>query len=229
MNDVLQKVIASRSPYSRRQAEKLIRQGLVMLSGKIAKLGDRASDEDKIVVCGRELTKIPPKVYIMLNKPAGYTCTNRTFKGEENVFVLVQHPEKLFVVGRLDKDSHGLVLLTNDGDLTQKLAHPRYEVSKEYEVTIDQDIDLSSRLLSGVDIGEDDGIARASQVIYLGHRKYRLILSQGKKRQIKRMFRVLGANVLDLKRVRLSNLNLGTLPLGQWRYLEAGEIKKLAR
>ncbi|HNX10580.1 MAG TPA: pseudouridine synthase [bacterium] len=229
MNEVLQKIIAERSSYSRRQAEVFIRQGKVMVNGKIAKLGDRANLDTRMTVGGRELKLPAQKIYIMLNKPKGYTCTNRTFKAEKNIFELVRINEKLFAVGRLDKDSHGLILLTNDGELTQKLAHPRYGSQKEYEVIISEDADHSRKLMEGMNIGEDDGFVKADKAKYLGNRKYSIILSQGKKRQIRRMFGAIGVDVLDLKRVKLSNLELGTLPEGKWRELTPEEVKRLKK
>jgi len=229
MNEVLQKIIAVRNGLSRRQAEGLIRSGSVMLDGKIAKLGDRGNETSKILVNGRELRIAPDKIYIMLNKPKGYTCTNRYFAGEHNIFELVPINEKLFAVGRLDKDSRGLILLTNDGALAEKLSHPRYGCEKEYEVLIDQDIDVSKKLTAGIDIKEEDGVVWAKKAKYLKDNKYSVILSQGKKRQIRRMFQVLDIKVLDLRRIKLANLELKDLREGKSRQLTSVEIQKLKK
>ncbi|MDF1497208.1 MAG: pseudouridine synthase [Patescibacteria group bacterium] len=132
----LHKKIAESGFCSRRAAEKLIGEGLVTVNGKVAEIGQIVSDDDEIVIDGKPLNSKAEKIYIALNKPAGYTCTNRRFKGEKNIFDLVDIDERLFVVGRLDKDSRGLVILTNDGDYALKATHPRYHHEKVYEVTV---------------------------------------------------------------------------------------------
>jgi pseudouridine synthase len=157
------------------------------------------------------------------------------FKGEKSIFNIVRAEEKLFAVGRLDKNSRGLVLLTNDGDWANKLTHPRYEHEKEYEVIIGKSKtrrekkdelffnNVINKLERGVDIGEGDGFARARRVKYLGQEKFRVILTEGKKRQIRRMFKALGLRVEDLLRVRIGNIKLDKLKEGNWVYLENKE------
>lgn len=239
MNDVLQKIIAASGYCSRRNAEELIRNGAVRVNGEIANVGDRADAErDKITVRGR-LIATAPKIYIKLNKPVGYTCTNRSFPGERNIFDLVRTPERLFAVGRLDKESCGLVLLTNDGELTQQLAHPRFEHEKVYEVEVREkrggwvsqeqpDGEMIAReLINGIDIGEGDGIARARKARYLQNGCFIITLNEGKKRQIRRMFSALGLETVGLRRVSLAGLQLGTLKEGAWAPLSAEEIKGL--
>jgi pseudouridine synthase len=171
------------------------------------------------------------KIYIILNKPVGYTCTNRSFPGEQNIFDLIDVPERLFAVGRLDKDSRGLVLLTNDGDLTLKLSHPRFQNAKEYEVKIRDEVInpqlVVNQLLSGVDIGDDDGVVKAVKAQYLQKGLFIITLNEGKKRQIRRMFETLGTRVTDLKRISLSGLTLSNLPEGQWDYLDQEEVDGL--
>jgi pseudouridine synthase len=198
----------------------------------MALLGEQADpNKDKITVNGRLIPEIEKNVYIMLNKPIGYTCTNRHFHNEKNIFELVDLPVRLFTVGRLDKDSRGLVLLTNDGDLTQKLSHPKFESEKDYEVKIRDEVVnpemVIKKLLSGVDIGEGDGIVRAKRAKYLQNELFVITLNEGKKRQIRRMFEVLGTRVSDLKRVSLGGLSLGDLPEGRWDYLNEEEINNL--
>ena len=199
---ILQKAIAESGYSSRRKAEEIIRDGRVKINGLEAFIGDYADPEkDKITIDGRLISKPEEKVYIMLNKPLGYTCTNRRFAGEKNIFDLVDLPVRLFAVGRLDKDSHGLVLLTNDGDLTQKISHPKFEHDKEYEVKIRDEVvnpDLVIKsLIKGVDIGEGDGVVKAVRAKYLQNGLFRIILNEGKKRQIRRMFATLGTRVVD--------------------------------
>jgi pseudouridine synthase len=237
MKIVLQKFIADSGYCSRRQAEKLIRGGAVKVNGKIASVGERADENDTVLLRGERIGRVKPeKIYIKLNKPLGYTCTSRKFENEKNVFDLVKVQERLFVVGRLDKNSRGLVLLTNDGALAQKLTHPRYEINKNYLVKIaetkgkltDQDIAVvSRRLKNGLDIGEGDGLSQVKEVQYLQNNLFVLTLNEGKKRQIRRMFKALGLDILDLERVELGGLKLGNLSLGQWAYLTPTEIIKL--
>jgi len=232
MKMIIQKAIARSGLCSRRHAEELIRDGRVKVNGATAFLGEQADpDKDKITVNNRLIPGVVKNVYIILNKPIGYTCTNRRFPNEKNIFELVDSPIRLFAVGRLDKDSHGLVLLTNDGSLTQKLSHPKFENEKDYEVRIRDEVVnpemVIKKLLDGVDIGEGDGIVRAKKVKYLQNELFVITLNEGKKRQIRRMFAALGTKVSDLKRVSLGGLTLGNLPEGRWDYLTEEEINNL--
>jgi len=231
MKIVLQKFIADSGYCSRRKAEDLIRNGEVRVNGKVAALGGRVDDGDEVLVEGKIIKTESEKYYIVLNKPVGYTCTNRKFKDEKNVFDLVDVKERLHVVGRLDKNSRGLVLLTNDGDLTQKLTHPSFEHEKEYIVKIkNQKLkikDILENLNSGVDIGERDGVILAKDVKYLGHEKFMIVLTEGKKRQIRRMFEAVGCEVLDLVRVRIGGIKLGNLKEGEWKHVKPHNFKTL--
>lgn len=225
----LQKLIASTNNYSRREVEQLIKDGRVLLNGETAQLSDRADENDEIKIGHKTLVlQEPKKIYIKLNKPVDYTCTNRFFKGEKNIFDLMPVQEKLFVVGRLDKDSRGLLLLTNDGDLGQKLSHPKFEHKKVYEVRVDNLKGMNTSrvckaLLEGIDIG-DDGIVRARAAKYLQNKQFIITLSEGKKRQIRRMMSGLDLQVIDLRRINLAGLELGNLPEGKWDYLTPAEI-----
>ncbi len=226
---VLQKIIAHSGYTSRRGAEDLVRAGRVKINGKVAKISDQADPEkDKITVNNKLLVGEPPKIYLKLNKPLGYVCTNRHFDNERNIFDLVKLPVRLYAVGRLDKDSRGLVLLTNDGDLTQNLAHPRFEHEKVYEVKVRGEVRNSdiiiSRFINGLDIGEKDDLARARRAKYLQNGLFVITLSEGKKRQIRRMFAAVGLDVLDLRRISLAGLSLGSLKEGDWEYLSREEI-----
>ena len=232
MEMVLQKAIANSGYCSRRKADELIRNGHVKIDGRVAIIGEQADPEiNKITIDGSLIGKEEKKVYIMLNKPLGYTCTNRNFKNEKNIFELVDLPERLFAIGRLDKDSHGLILLTNDGDLTLKLSHPRFEHDKEYEVRVRDEVInpgmVVKNLLSGIDIGNDDGIVKAVNAKYLQNDLFVITLNEGKKRQIRRMFDALGTRVVDLKRISISGLSLGNLPEGKWDYLDEEETAYL--
>jgi pseudouridine synthase len=232
MSEILQKFIAASGLCSRRAAEELIRQGRVRVNGYLAELGMRVSVEDEVLVSGKKLF-VKEKIYLKLNKPIGYTCTNRSFKGEKNVFdLLPATDERLFVSGRLDKSSHGLVLLTNDGDLDEKLTHPRYEHEKEYLVRLEnlpENFILSDFLVAcrrGFPLPEI-GRVKMKDIKYLGKNEFKVLLAEGKKRQIRRMFEKFSLRVIDLKRVRMASLLLGNLSTGKWAYLTKREIKDL--
>jgi pseudouridine synthase len=214
----LQKLIADSGYCSRRFAEELISAGRVFVNGTVAHIGQNAETTDEITINGRTLHSQPKKVYIMLNKPIGYTCTSRSFKNEKNVFDLVNVPERLFTVGRLDKDSRGLVLLTNDGDLTEKLTHPRYEHEKVYRVTVANYSDsqlIIKKFLAG--IPSDGEILKAKSAKLIRPNYFEITLTEGKNRQIRRMFGAMECNVLDLERIAIGNIKLEDLQEGRWK------------
>lgn len=232
MKVILQKIIAASGYTSRRKAEELIRSEQVEINGQLATIGDQADPlKDLITIGGRPLSAPATPLYIKLNKPVGYVCTNRSFPGEKNIFDLLKTTERLFAVGRLDKESRGLVLLTNDGDLAQRLAHPKFQHDKVYEVKIQEKItkpeNIATQFKKGVNIGEEDGMVRVKDIKYLQNGLFVITLSEGKKRQIRRMFKALDLNIIDLKRTRISSLEIGNLKEGQWQYLDKEEIKKL--
>lgn len=238
---IIQKIIAESGVFSRREAEALVKDGKVRVNGRLAQVGQMVSREDNIIVKGQELELSKRFLYIKLNKPMGYVCTTRDFDNEKNVFDLVKVSQKLSIVGRLDKDSEGLVLLSNDGDLVNKLTHPRYKVSKVYSVTLSHDLGKSKgdilvkagkireAFLSGINLGQEDGLAKAVRVKHLRGRTFEVVLQQGKKRQIRRMFRKLGCHISALKRVRIANITLGKLRKGQWAKLTREEIDGLKK
>jgi pseudouridine synthase len=168
----------------------------------------------------------PEKVVIALNKPAGYLSA--CFRGKEEgwlVTELVDLPYRLFPVGRLDRDSEGLLLLTNDGELANRLTHPRYEQEKEYEAEVDKPVrfDACERLLRGVEL--EDGPARAKSAKLVGEHKLRLVLTEGRKREVRRMIESLGLRVVHLSRTRIAGLRLGDLAKGKWRRLSEAEVR----
>ena len=228
MSVVLQKFISDSGFCSRRKAEELIRLGKVKVNNRLAELGMRADENDEVVVFGKKvISRSSGNIYIALNKPAGYTCTNRTFKNEKNIFSLVDVKDRLFVVGRLDKDSTGLVILTNDGQWAEKVSHPRYQHEKEYIVKIKSDKKLSENqvrtlidiLQKGVQL-DDGSLARTRVAKYIGQNTFELILTQGKKRQIRRTFAALGYNIFSLQRVRIGDICLDDLPEGSWKSIK---------
>jgi len=236
MKKILQKIIAESGYCSRRAAEDLIKKGQVKLNDVLAKPGDMAEEGDKIKVRGQVIGGARDKVYIKMNKPIGYTCTNRQFKGEKNIFELAESlPSGVFTIGRLDKNSRGLILISNDGDLTLKLTHPRMAHEKVYEVRVRADISditvgkIKTNFIKGISFGLDEGIAKAKRVDYLGDGMFKIVLAEGKKRQIRRMFESVEIRVIDLKRVSFAGLELGNLPEGKWGYLNKAEIERLKK
>lgn len=217
----LQKFIADSGYCSRRKAEDLIEQKKVQVNGRLAVIGMRVDDNDTVVVEEKRIKKGKKLIYIALNKPKGYTCTNRDIPGEKNVFSLVDVKERLFIVGRLDKDSRGLVLLTNDGDFAYHLTHPSFSCEKEYRVELSKDVGekTGEALKQGVDIGEKTP-AKMKKIERIGNKRYKVILSEGKRRQIRRMFEVFNCTVLDLQRTRIDKYKLGNIKEKQWTFIE---------
>jgi 23S rRNA pseudouridine2605 synthase len=245
MKIILQKFIAQTGYSSRRKAEELIRTGKVTVDGIVAKVGESFEEKDlnsklEVRINGKTLNLPDKKIYIILNKPVGYVCTTRRFKGEKNIFELIETPEKnsLIIAGRLDKDSRGLLLLTNDGEVVYRLTHPKFRHEKKYTVDIktnQKQTDLDYILKSfrqGIDIGEGDGVVRAKAIKCLNPQtgadlKFEIVLTQGKKRQIRRMFKKIGFKVINLMRTEIAGIELSNLPEGKWRELNEFEIKKL--
>lgn len=237
---ILQKQIARLSNYSRRKAEELIRLGRVKVNGELAFLGQTVNPEkDVIEVGGKKLSGSTELIYLKFNKPRGYVSTTAKFPEEKSIFDLVKVKERLFPIGRLDKGSRGLMILTNDGNLTQRLSHPRFGHEKVYEVKVSggKDRKISDSLAykvigscrKGINIGEGDGIVKVQDVSYLSNNVFRLVLEEGKKRQIRRMFETLGFKVLDLARTEISGLKLGILKEGAWERLNSKEIEELKK
>lgn len=229
----LQKIIAACGLASRREAERWIKQGRISVNGKIATLGESADlDVDCIAVNGKEVGKPQRKTYILLNKPSGYVTTMRDPEGRPVVSALLQGvDERVVPVGRLDLTTEGLLLLTNDGDLAQRLAHPKFHVAKTYLVRARGVVDRSllNRLEKGVSL--DDGMtapARAELVRQVGtHSWVKITIYEGRNRQVRRMFETLGFPVSRLKRIGYAFLDDMTLKPGQFRHLTAAEVTRL--
>ncbi len=216
----LQKYIAESGYCSRRKAEELIEQKRVKVNNKFAILGMQVKEKDVVTIEGKIIKPKNNLTYIVLNKPRGYVCTSKDITGEKNVFSLVKTEQRLFVVGRLDKDSRGLVLLTNDGDFAYKLTHPSFSHEKEYKVKLSRNIDKKSEelLKEGVDIKEKTK-AKVREIEKIGLKTYRVVLTEGKRRQIRRMFEVFNCTVQDLQRVRIDKYKLGRLREKEWAYI----------
>ncbi|MBE6958612.1 MAG: rRNA pseudouridine synthase [Ruminococcaceae bacterium] len=232
MKERLQKILSARGMASRRKAEEWITAGRVQVNGQIARLGDTADPEtDEILVDGKPLPSQEKYVYIMLNKPRGYVTTLSDEKGRLNVAQLVEDcGVRVYPVGRLDMDSEGLLLLTNDGAFANRLMHPKCEVDKTYEVSV-RGYHPAATVLLGRSIELDGYPIKQPQVKLLrqeGERaKYLVTIHEGRNRQVRRMCEAAGMSVTKLRRIREGSLELGKLPLGKWRYLTESELAGL--
>ena len=222
----LNKYISETGVCSRREADQWIEAGRVTLNGVRAQLGLKVQADDEVRVDGELIGAKKKPIYIALNKPAGITCTTESHV-QDNIVDFIGHPERIFPVGRLDKDSEGLILLTNDGDIVNEILRSENEHEKEYLVGLNRPItDLSlSMLASGVKIM--GVMTKPCKVTRVGRDGLRIILTQGLNRQIRRMCSALGYRVERLRRVRIINIDLGDLPTGEWRYLSAPEVAGL--
>lgn len=219
----LNKAMSESGYCSRRQADKLIEQGQVAINGETASLGDRVMPDDTITVDGKAIKGTDKEVFIAFNKPIGITCTT-DLRIEGNIIEYIQHPERIFPIGRLDKPSEGLIFLTNDGDIVNKILRAGNEHEKEYIVTVDRPIneDFLLRMSNGVPIL--DTVTKKCKVERISRFVFRIILVQGLNRQIRRMCEYLGYEVTALKRIRIMNIDLENLPVGQWRDLKKEEL-----
>jgi 23S rRNA pseudouridine2605 synthase len=230
----LQKVMASAGVASRRQCEELILAGVVRVNGKVVDELPAFVDgqADAIVVDGRRL-RLPDRVYFALNKPKGIICTNRDPQGRKRAIDLVQCPERVFCIGRLDADTTGLIILTNDSELTNQLTHPRYKVPKTYIATVKGRLDGTAveKLKKGLWLAEGKTGKAAVKVLKAGHQESQLqiTLSQGLNRQVRRMLARVGVPVKSLKRVSIGKLQLRGLGTGRYRELTKGEVETLRR
>lgn len=224
----LNKFISEAGKASRRGADKLIEEGRVKVNGKKAKIGSQVNPGDEVYVDGNQLYVARDNVYIALNKPVGITST--TEKGVKgNIVDLVNHSTRVFHIGRLDKDSEGLILLTNDGDIVNEILRSENEHEKEYVVSVDRPInpEFIKGMSEGVNILGTKTLP--CKVEQLSKYDFNITLTQGLNRQIRRMCEELGYQVCRLQRLRIMSIELGTLPVGQWRYLSKKEKARLFR
>ncbi len=222
----LNKFISETGACSRREADKWIEAGRVTLNGARATLGTQVVDGDVVAVDGVQVGAKKTEIYIALNKPVGIISTTEE-QVEDNIIHFVGHPERIFPIGRLDRDSEGLILLTNHGDIVNEILRSENNHEKEYLVAVNRAItDLSlSMLARGVKImGE---VTKPCRVSRMDETSFRMVLTQGLNRQIRRMCSALGYRVTRLKRVRIMNIELGRLKAGEWRYLTPAEITGL--
>ena len=232
MKERLQKILSARGVASRRRAEEMIEIGLVTVGGIPARLGDFADPEvDEILVDGKPLPKAEAYVYILLNKPRGYVTTLSDEKGRPNAAQLVADcGVRVYPVGRLDMDSEGLLLFTNDGGFANALMHPKHEVEKTYDVWVKgYQPGGEERLVRPITL---DGYTIQTPVVRLrkaegDKAQLRITIHEGRNRQIRRMCQAAGMQVTRLRRIQEGSLCLGSLPLGKWRYLTPEEVAKL--
>lgn len=224
----LNKYIASSGLCSRREADTLIESGKVTINGEVALQGSKVMVGDIILVNGRKVTPDDDMVYIAFNKPLGVTCTTDR-RDPSNIIDYIGFDERIFPVGRLDKNSSGLILLTNDGSIVNKLLRAENGHEKEYLVTVNRPYDKNflRSMESGVPVlGQ---LTLPCKLKPAGDRTFKIILHQGLNRQIRRMCEYLGYKVTRLKRIRFMNISLGDLETGKWRYLTASEKKELLK
>ena len=222
----INKYLAESGACSRRGADQIISEGRVTINGVVAVLGSVVCDGDVVELDGNPIMPLDDKIYIAFNKPLGVTCTTDK-RDPTNIIDYINYPERMFPIGRLDKNSSGLILLTNNGDIVNKLLRAENNHEKEYIVSVDHPLssDFKSKMENGLPVlGQ---ITLPCEVEILGPRRFRIILHQGLNRQIRRMCEYLGYRVVKLKRVRFMNIELGNLKSGEIRLLSSSEKRKL--
>ena len=215
---------------SRREADRLIEEGKVTINGEIPEIGAKVEEGDQVEVNGQKMEKLPKQknIYLAFNKPVGIVCTTDRKVEPDNIIDFIKYPERIFPIGRLDKNSEGLIFLTNDGDIVNKILRARNNHEKEYIVRVNRQI--NSHFIQGMSNGVEilDTITKNCFVKQLGPKKFKIILTQGLNRQIRRMCNSLGYRVKSLKRVRIMNINLD-VPSGKYREFTKEELLELNR
>lgn len=228
----LQKVLAAAGIASRRACEELIADGRVTVNGEVAHIGQKVDPTaDRVEVDGERVNIDPDRVYVLLNKPAGFVTTTDDPEGRPTVMDLINLPQRLYPIGRLDQGTEGLLLLTNDGDLAHRLLHPSFEVERVYLALVPGPVRKRAlqQLRDGVEL--DDGLARARRVRVIedarGKALVEVVMTEGRKREVRRMFAALGLTVERLARVSFGGVELGDLRQGKWRFLTNVEVSAL--
>lgn len=212
---------------SRRAADKLLEEGRIKINGQIPELGTKVSDDDVVEVDGKPIRESEDKpIYIAFNKPVGIVCTTDTKREIDNIIEYINHPKRIFPIGRLDKPSEGLILLTNDGDIVNKILRGKNNHEKEYLVRVDKPLNSKflEKMRNGVPILNT--VTKKCEVERIDDMTFRIVLTQGLNRQIRRMCEFLGYEVIKLKRIRIMNIKLD-LPVGKWRDLSEDELSAL--
>lgn len=231
MSDTMRinKYIANAGICSRRDADKLVMEGKVTINGKVATAGSQVTDRDEVCVNGKIIRAKDDKVVLAFYKPVGITCTERDKFAEKTILEYIKYPVRVTYAGRLDKDSEGLILLTNDGDLIQALMKGSHYHEKEYVVKVDKEItpQFLEKMAQGVYLKELDRTTRPCEAEMVGKYTFKIILTQGLNRQIRRMTKELGYNVISLKRIRIEKITIDGLKIGQYRELTEREKENL--
>ena len=225
----INKFLSQKGFCSRREADKFILDERVTINGIIAKMGEKIDPEDDVSVDGERISKkINKKIYIILNKPKGIVCTTDSSVEKDNIIDYINYPKRIFPIGRLDKTSEGLIFLTNDGDIVNKILRAKNKHEKEYHVTVDKPInnDFVKKMSKGVPILNT--VTRPCEIKRIKEYEFKIILTQGLNRQIRRMCEHFGYRVKKLKRIRIMNINLD-IPVGEWRYFKDNEISELSK
>ena len=224
----INKFISEIGHCSRREAHKLIEQGRVKINGEVPLIGTKVSDEDEVSVNGKAVYRPKKKkmVYLAFNKPAGIGCTTDQVRERDNIIDYINYPTRIFPIGRLDKPSEGLIFLTNDGDIVNKILRAKNNHEKEYEVTVHKPIikEFIEEMRNGVPIL--DTITKKCKIKQTGKKTFKIVLTQGLNRQIRRMCEYLGYDVIKLKRVRIMNIKLD-IPIGTYRDFTASELNTI--
>lgn len=226
----LNKFIADCGYCSRREADRLIEAGKVTVNGKEAEMGMRVTDDDTVVIDGRALKREEETILLVFNKPPGITCT--TSKDDDtNVVDYINYPKRIYPIGRLDKYSEGLLLLTNKGDLVNGIMRSRYDHEKEYIVTVDRPVDdiFLKKMSAGVYLKELDVTTKPCKCQKVARNKFSMIITQGLNRQIRRMCEEMGCRVMKLRRIRILDIELSDLPVGEYRKATKKEMDSVLR
>lgn len=228
----LNKFLSEKGICSRREADRLVDEGKVMVNGVCAVMGQKVSSADEIVVDGKKVsTKQVKPVLIAVNKPAGIVCTTARFEGEKNIVDMVKYPTRIYPIGRLDKESEGLILMTNLGDLANEISNASNSHEKEYVVTVNNQVTESflDKMRRGMHLEELNADTMPCVCTKTGNREFHIILKQGLNRQIRRMCAACGYRVETLKRIRIMNIHLGNIPQGNFRNVTDAEFDKLIK
>lgn len=228
----LNKFLSEKGICSRREADRLVDEGKVMVNGVCAVMGQKVSSADEIVVDGKKVsTKQVKPVLIAVNKPAGIVCTTARFEGEKNIVDMVKYPTRIYPIGRLDKESEGLILMTNLGDLANEISKASNSHEKEYVVTVNNQVTESflDKMRRGMHLEELNSDTMPCVCTKTGNREFHIILKQGLNRQIRRMCAACGYRVETLKRIRIMNIHLGNIPQGNFRNVTDAEFDKLIK
>lgn len=229
METRINKYLSAAGFCSRREADRLVEEGRVTVNGNVALMGTKILDGDEVCVDGKRITRDDREVLLAFNKPVGIVCTTTDKQGKNNIVDFIGYNQRIYPIGRLDKDSEGLILMTNNGEIMDKILRSVNGHEKEYVVTVNKTIDDSfiKKMSDGIYLKELNRTTNKCFVEKLSDKTFRIILTQGLNRQIRRMCDECGFKVVKLKRIRIMNIELGDLKLGQYRDVTKGEYKKL--